>query len=297
LNTNLVAETNRALGEEVSLDNKITAETNRAVGSEATETSRATVAEASLQSQISYITNNVDPAALDSLTEIVGMFTSVDTSMYNRISTMESFIKLTFDLESLYPLKVTDMKQVTINMVDSGAIAPDEGVPVPCMDQTGWAYTNSANVTSNKINWYFHGQDATSDVTLEYYSGFYARVLLKSVASLPFFSLYTKPKNDGTDAGSWYGSRRTFVIPAGTVLNDDDVILMYTGNDLPATYSDIPHIQLELEPTTSNGSDDETQQLLTIAFGTNSAAVTDEVDLCLSNFIFSDGKHTHIILE
>jgi hypothetical protein len=297
LSLDLIAEANRATAEEVALDDKITAETNRAVGSEATETSRATVAEAALQTQISYITNNVDPVALDSLTEIVGMFASVDTSMYNRISTMESFIKLTFDLESLYPLTVTDMKQVTINLVDSGAIAPDEGVPVVCDDQTGWTFTNSPTITSNKINWYFHGQDAASDVTLEYYSGFYARVVLKSVASLPFFSLYTKPKNDGTDAGSWYGSRRTFVIPSGTVLNDDDVVLMYTGADLPATYPNIPHIQLELEPSTSNGSDDETQQLLTIAFGTNSAAAKNAVNLCLSNFIYSDGKHTHIILQ
>jgi hypothetical protein len=296
LSLDLIAEANRATAEEADVDTKISVASNRAVGAEASMRIRALAAERFLQSQITYITNNVDPVALDSLTEIVTNFNSVDTSLIHRLSTMEGFMKLTFDLESMYPLKVTDMKQVSIEQVDAAPIAADAGTPSYCMTG-GWGFINSPTITSDKINWYFHGQDATSDVTLEYYSGFYARVVLKSVASLPFFSLYTKPKNDGTDAGSWYGSRRTFVIPAGTVLNNDDEVLMYTGADLPATYPNIPHIQLELEPSTSNGSDDNTQELLSIAFSTNSAAAKNAVNLCLKNFIYSDGKHTNITLS
>jgi predicted nucleic acid-binding Zn-ribbon protein len=47
----------------------------------ATEKARAEGVEAGLQSQVDFITSNTDPAALDSLTEIVGAFQSADSDM------------------------------------------------------------------------------------------------------------------------------------------------------------------------------------------------------------------------
>ena len=52
----------------------------------ATEKARAEGVEAGLQSQVDFITNNTDPAALDSLTEIVDAFQSADSDMSALIS-------------------------------------------------------------------------------------------------------------------------------------------------------------------------------------------------------------------
>ena len=81
----------------------ISAETSRAQTAEgaiasdlATEVSRAQTAEAALQSSIDFVKQNTDPAALDSLTEIVAAFQSADdsitgvvTSNTTRISALE----------------------------------------------------------------------------------------------------------------------------------------------------------------------------------------------------------------
>jgi hypothetical protein len=181
------------------------------------------------------------------------------------------------------------------NSAALAVIAPAEGVPVADPDG-GWAYINSSEVSSNNINWYFHTQDASSTKTLAEYSGFYTKVELISVGSLPFFNLYTKPKGDGTDAGGWYGSRRTYTFPASPSLSAGDTVLMYIGDDLPATFVDIPHIQLQFAPGASNGSDDSTQELLQIGLGTSSAAAPNAVNLVVTNFIYSDGKHTNIVV-
>jgi len=293
LTSSLAVEVQRATDAESVLSSLIMQETTRATAAELEEKTRALGSENALQTQISYMSHNLDPVALDSLTEIVAKVNAVDSSIFSRIYTVEKFLRCHFDLESLYPLTISDMKQMVVEIADSGAIAADEGVPVHCVEG-GWAFTNSSHITSNKINWYLHGQDVGSDTTLGEYTGFYAKVLLKSVGSLPFFSVYTKQKGDGTDAGSWYGSRRTFVVPSTATLTAGQEVLLYTGADLPAAYADIPHVQLELDASSSNGSDHEDQALLTFALSTDSAAPKNAVSLCLSDFMFGDGKHTHI---
>jgi len=256
------------------------------------EINRAQTREASLQNTINNIISNVDPAALDSLTEIVQKMNEVDSSAYSRIYVLEEYLKQVFDLESLYPLKVSDMAQLIFDIATHAQIFPDEQAPSYC-EGGGWKYINDA---PGKINWYFVGQGVDEHKTLEDYSGLYAKVKLDSVDSLPFFNIYTKAKGDGSDAGSWYGSRRTFVFPANHGLTSGDECLMYYGTDIQASYSDIPHIQLVLDNGSSNGTDDDSQELFTVAFATNSAAVVNSVNLCAKAFIVGDGKHTHIEL-
>ncbi len=102
------AEESRAIVAETSLQNNIDAEASvRVVGDESleaamgaadlsldtkvsTETARAESAESSLEDRIDYIVSNVDPAALDSLTEIVGAFQSADGDLNGAISALGS---------------------------------------------------------------------------------------------------------------------------------------------------------------------------------------------------------------
>ena len=258
----------------------------------AVETSRAVQKEAQIESTLNNVISNIDPAALDSLTEIVNKINEVDSSAYQRISTIEAYIKQAFDLESLYPLTVADMAQTTFAISSHAQVFPDEQPPMYC-EPGGWGFKNE---TPGKINWYFASQSVDQHKTLEDYSGFYAKVKLNSVTSLPFFNIYTKPKGDGTDASSWYGSRRTYVFRSDHGMNAGDEVMMYYGSDLPATYPDIPHVQLILEPGSSNGSGDLSQEFLFISFATNSAADVNAVDLCAKAFVYGDGKHTHIQL-
>ena len=287
--TQLVSEEkNRATNKEELLEAKDLQLSNALTD----EIDRAKAKEQQLETSISFIKSNVDPAALDSLTEIVAKINDVDSSAYSRILFIENYLKNVFNLESLYPLTVADMTKVFLNIASSANIFPDEQPPTYSAEG-GWHFTNG--VAGEKINWYFAGQ-TTETKTLADYTGFYAVVKLDSVLSLPFFNVYTKPKEDGTDAGSWYGSRRVFTFPPDNNLSPGTEVLMYHGVDLPAVHPDIPHIRLLLDNGSSNGSDGDTQEFLTISFATNSAAVVDHVNLTVKAFIVGDGRHTYMEL-
>ena len=106
LDTAIAAEVTRASSEESRIEDLLTTEVSRATTAEsglttaingvasdlATETSRATNAEADLQSQISSIVSNTDPAALDSLTEIVAAFESADSNLTTLVSNNQTAI-------------------------------------------------------------------------------------------------------------------------------------------------------------------------------------------------------------
>ena len=100
------AEESRSIVAETSLQNNIDAEASlRVVGDQSvatvlstsdaaldskisTETDRAESAEASLEDRIDYIVSNVDPAALDSLTEIVTAFQDADGDLNGAITSL-----------------------------------------------------------------------------------------------------------------------------------------------------------------------------------------------------------------
>ena len=56
----------------------------------AAEKTRAEAAEASLQAQISNILSNADPAALDSLSEIVAAFQAADSTLTGALATLQA---------------------------------------------------------------------------------------------------------------------------------------------------------------------------------------------------------------
>jgi len=79
LTTNLEDEVTRATDAESTLASNLAAEVTRATTAEANITTAYQAADTSLQNQINNIISNVDPAALDSLTEIVAAFQDADT--------------------------------------------------------------------------------------------------------------------------------------------------------------------------------------------------------------------------
>ena len=100
------AEETRATAEEARIEGLLTTEVTRATGVEAglqtqvtanataiaAEETRATGVEAGLQTQINDIISNTDPAALDSLTEIVAAFQSADNTLTGLVQTNQTDI-------------------------------------------------------------------------------------------------------------------------------------------------------------------------------------------------------------
>ena len=197
------------------------------------------------------------------------------------------------DHATLYQVVLGNMTQLVFTDVSHPQVFPDE--QPPAYNSEGWQFTNSSPNT--KINWYFSAQTQVGE-TLSDYTGFYTLLKVKNVLSLPFFNIYTKPKGDGTDAASWYGSRRTYVFPSNHGLSNDDDVVMYTGIDLPAVHPGVPHIQLVLDTGSSNGSSDPSQEFLFAAFASNSGAAIHTVNLIAKSFYFGvSGAHTYITLD
>jgi hypothetical protein len=97
LQTSINLETSRATAAEAANAQAIIDETSRAQGVEGglqtaldAEVARATGVEAGLQSSIDNIISNVDPAALDSLSEIVSAFQTADSDLNNTITTLST---------------------------------------------------------------------------------------------------------------------------------------------------------------------------------------------------------------
>jgi hypothetical protein len=97
LEADIAAEEVRALAAEAALQSDLSDETAARIAGDATLTAdlsaevvRATAAEAGLQSQISSIISNVDPAALDSLTEIVDAFQGADGYILDSLAALSS---------------------------------------------------------------------------------------------------------------------------------------------------------------------------------------------------------------
>lgn len=97
LQTQIDDEFTRADAAEQAIANSVITEANRAIAAEvqlssdiSAEVIRATAAETNLQSQINNVLSNIDPAALDSLTEVVAAFQSADNDIYAAISALST---------------------------------------------------------------------------------------------------------------------------------------------------------------------------------------------------------------
>ena len=104
--SNLTSEINRATIAENTIASNLTSEINRATTAEnnlandlsAEETARIT-GDDNLQSQINFIVENIDPVALDSLTEIVSAFQNADSDINGAITDLGSTLQDNIDAE------------------------------------------------------------------------------------------------------------------------------------------------------------------------------------------------------
>ena len=86
----VTAEETRATAAESALSTSISDESAARAAAVAAEKTRAEAAEASLQTQISSLLSNVDPALIDSISELLSHVNAADQSLIQSIATLQS---------------------------------------------------------------------------------------------------------------------------------------------------------------------------------------------------------------
>lgn len=177
---------------------------------------------------------------------------------------------------------------------DEQGVYADEQAPLAAPDgEAGWYFKNS--VAGQKVNYYIYSDDGSSSTpqTIADLRSIMATVKHYVAGADYFFNIYTLKENDGNDV-AWYRSRVTLVSSDfGSVMADTT----YTGefNRDAAVTGDLTFdVGGSTVYSTGNASltDIADERIFLIAFGTNSGAAADSVELTVKDVTlgFSSGS-------
>ena len=120
----------------------------------------------------------------------------------------------------------------TITEAQLPAIVSDSDVDpnVITLTATGIEYQK---LGAGKFNFYSHADGGNiNDVQIGTIKGFSAKFTNSGASYAPFLFIYTKPKGDGSDMGSWYNSRYILTESASEELIESDVLYTIADNTL-----------------------------------------------------------------
>jgi len=188
-------------------------------------------------------------------------------------------------LESINKKIPSNNGKVEIVLANHASVWADS-IPSPIVDSNqreGWYYNNTA--ATNKANIYF-------------FAGLQETLLLKDIASiwaklaiddysnfnvLPFFIVYTKMKNDGTDAGSFYHSKLTYTLNADVDVGIGEEVIIHTHFSPNISYD---NRRIHCNNITTEGTADGLEEVLYITIHTDSGAATGAVKILFQNLGF-----------
>lgn len=137
--------------------------------------------------------------------------------------------------------------------------------------RSGWSYTKLEG--SEKFNWYFfsgaHETLTCNDVSTMSFVGS-IDAWSNQTSEAPFFTLYTKMKMDGSDAGSWYHSRHAFVLHKESQLIRAGEKCVFYALEEPA--QDYGLRKVAFRTRIDTGSFDGDDEVLAIALQSDSGA-------------------------
>jgi len=220
--------------------------------------------------------------------------TSTELKLENQINSDTAILSindLTFNGVSIFTSFSDNAKKHVVPqmIVSSPAIYADSSIaPQPSPFLTaygfgGWAYKKASPQASNaKINWYF--PSPINNGTVGDIKGLYYQIFNNCLGTgdLPYFVIYTRPLGNGTDYASWYHSSRTYVPASNSSANQ--TCQMYANiKGLTFTPNSIAiQNQINMTQSTTNGTYLDTDVILAIAFGSNSASALNAVDFSCS---------------
>ena len=152
----------------------------------------------------------------------------------------------------------------------------------------GWYFKNS--IAGQKINWYYFDGTSQGNITLGDFKSAYAIMTFDAVsgAASPIIAIYTSPTGAGDVIPGFAHSRIVYDGPMTPTPVVGKQYLVYAGEN-PPVRQDLPRINLALITGSSIGDKLPTEQILTVSFGSNSAASVDSVQYMVETLgLFSD---------
>ena len=125
-------------------------------------------------------------------------------------------------------------------------------------------------------------------LTLGAVRSIYARAFINvnsETSSIPFFHIYTKPTGIG-DAAPWYHSKIDYTYDGSDIIGIGEECIFY-GYEPPTSSFSNRHIEFKTKTITGDGEDDE--EILYMAFGSDSGASQDAVNIT-TNLLGFDTK-------
>ena len=163
----------------------------------------------------------------------------------------------------------------------------------------GWYYKNTAG---NKINWYFYSGGSDSETLGQLQAaegGFYMLLQARNNTSWPYVTFYTAREGLTGNAGSFYRSRIVYG-PGGDYSNKLSLgaHILHTPNlaesvktSLAVKFPSATFTELQIDPISSVGPQQSTEQLSLAAISTSSGAPAEqEAFLLEESALFFDSK-------
>jgi hypothetical protein len=175
----------------------------------------------------------------------------------------------------------------------------DQATSDPNNLESGWYYKNLDSSSAGKINWYYVGNvNPQNTMTLGTMKSMYA-VIKVLATGVPYFTLYTQPTGGAADAAVWYRSRLNYIAAEGTIDGYvDQQVLLYWGEDPSDKFLTIPHIELTLDESTSNGPQSSDENVLFGALSTSSTAPEGTYEFIAKTLGFKNNTHiTEYLLD
>ena len=154
----------------------------------------------------------------------------------------------------------------------TAALVYSDSSPAPVVDpnqRSGWLFNKSAAGT-DKFNYYFYTQGSEAK-TLGHLHSLSAKISIDSwdsLSSAPHFIIYTKPTGVG-DAGAWYHSKVVYALSADGDICLGENIQIFAINE-SRIHSGIREVELKTKITT--GTAHQSEEILTIALGSDSGS-------------------------
>ena len=155
----------------------------------------------------------------------------------------------------------------------------------------GWYFKNDGD----KIGWEIFTQDLNADkvITLENLRS--ASFLIRnSGTQYPYFSVYTRRKNDGNDANAQYRSRINYHIYQDDSAGVTQTRLLTTRDDNPL-YENVEHRVLTKDTPNSVGPQDTDEIVKNITISTASGAAADAYEFVGNEFVIDTDHETYCI--
>jgi hypothetical protein len=236
---------------------------------------------------------------LPSITQTVNLFENLTITNDTNESIL-SATNLTFNNVNVKMNQVQPTLIYSSPVIYADGIAPANGLGIRnAYGYSGWYFKNISS--GNKINWYFPPKSTTTTVAelkgiaISFFNG-----ATTSNDDTLFLTVYTRPTGTNDYAPGFFHSSMTYVFDQTItpIANTNyQGVCIINKSLIPSNYE----TQIQYEPSTVNnprGTYAQTDNILAVVIGTNSASATNSVELVVNklNLIYGDFTQSYLLV-